>query len=70
MYPISFLSTLSPYNRKTSLFGPDMFICAKGVSTGVHNIAFLLLPDRFRAFDLVFFCQNAEKPIIELNYRL
>jgi hypothetical protein len=25
------------------------------VSTGVHNIAFSLSPDRFRAFDLVFF---------------
>lgn len=32
-----------------------MSICAKGVSTGVHNIAFSLSPDRFRAFDLVFF---------------
>jgi hypothetical protein len=30
-------------------------ICAKGVSTGVHNIAFSLSPDRFRAFDLFFF---------------
>jgi hypothetical protein len=25
------------------------------VSTGVHNIAFLLSPDRFHAFDLFFF---------------
>jgi hypothetical protein len=31
-----------------------MSICAKGVSRGVHNIAFLLSPDRFRAFDLFF----------------
>jgi hypothetical protein len=43
------------YSRKPSPFGPKMSICAKGVSTGVHNIAFLLLPDHFRAFDLFFF---------------
>src|SRR6266436_4971026 len=55
MCPIRFLSTLSPYSRKPSLFGPKMSICAKGVSRGVHNIAFLLSPDRFRAFDLFFF---------------
>jgi hypothetical protein len=29
-------------------------ICAKRVSRGAHNIAFLLSPDRFRAFDLFF----------------
>src|SRR6266478_1309772 len=40
MCPIRFLSTLSPYSRKPSLFGPKMSICAKGVSRGVHNIAF------------------------------
>jgi len=32
-----------------------MSIRAKGVSRGVHNIAFLLSPDHFHAFDLVFF---------------
>jgi hypothetical protein len=32
-----------------------MSVWAKGVSRGVHNIAFLLSPDRFRAFDLLFF---------------
>lgn len=42
------------YSRKPSPFGPNMSICAKGVSRGVHNIAFSLSPDRFRAFDLFF----------------
>lgn len=55
MCPIRFLSTLSPYSRKPSPFGPNMSVCAKGVSRGVHNIAFSLSPDRFRAFDLFFF---------------
>jgi hypothetical protein len=32
-----------------------MSVCAKGVGRGVHNIAFSLSPDRFRAFDLLFF---------------
>jgi hypothetical protein len=32
-----------------------MSICAKGVGKGVHNIAFSLSRDRFRAFDLFFF---------------
>jgi hypothetical protein len=32
-----------------------MSVCAKGVSRGVHNIAFSVSPDRFRAFDLLFF---------------
>jgi hypothetical protein len=41
-----------PYSRKPGLFGPNVSIFAKGVSKGVHNIAFLLLPDRFRAFHL------------------
>src|ERR1700755_1255501 len=54
MCPIRFLSTLSPYSRKPSPFGPNMSVCAKGVSRGVHNIAFLLSPDHFRAFDLFF----------------
>ena len=40
-----FLSALSPYSRKPGLFGPNVSICAKGVSRGVHNIAFLLFFD-------------------------
>lgn len=52
--PFRSLSTLPPYSRKPSPFGPRMSICAKGVSRGVHNIAFSLSPDRFRAFDLFF----------------
>jgi hypothetical protein len=32
-----------------------MSVCAKGVSRGVHNIAFSVSPDRFRAFDFVLF---------------
>ena len=55
MCPVRFLSTLLPYSRKPSPFGPNMSVCAKGVSRGVHNIAFLLSPDRFGAFDLFFF---------------
>src|SRR6266478_4300157 len=55
MCPIRFLSTLSPYSRKPSLFGPKMSICAKGVSRGVPNFAFLLWVDRFCAFGLFFF---------------
>ena len=43
-----------PYSRKPSPFGPNVSICAKGVSRGVHNIAFLLSPDLFRVFDLCF----------------
>jgi len=58
MCPIRFLSTLSPYSRKPSLFGPNMSICAKGVSRGVHNIAFLLSPDCFCTFDLCFVFEN------------
>lgn len=46
-WPFKFLSALSPYSRKPGLFGPDVSICAKGVSRGVHNIAFLLSPDDF-----------------------
>jgi hypothetical protein len=42
------------YSRKPGPQGQNMSICAKGVSRGVHNIAFLLSPDRFRAFDLFF----------------
>jgi len=49
------LSVLSPYSRKPGLFGPNVSIFAKGVSKGVHNIAFLLSPDCFRPFDLYFF---------------
>lgn len=49
------VSVLSPYSRKPGLFGPNVSIFAKGVSKGVHNIAFLLSPDRFRVFDLKFF---------------
>jgi hypothetical protein len=45
----------SPYDRKPSPFGATMSISAKGVSRGVHNIAFSLLRDHFRALDLVFF---------------
>jgi hypothetical protein len=52
--PSGSLSTLSPYSRKPSPFGPKMSIFAKGVSRGVHNIAFLLSPDRFCAFTLFF----------------
>jgi len=55
MCPIRFPSTLPPYSRKPSPFGANMSICAKRVSRGVHNIAFSLSPDRFRAFDLFFF---------------
>src|ERR1700733_10004476 len=55
MCPIRFLSTLPPYSRKPSPFGPNMSVCAKGVSRGVHNIAFSVSPDRFRAFDSFFF---------------
>jgi len=64
MCPIRFPSTLPPYSRKPSPFGANMSICAKRVSRGVHNIAFSLSPDRFRAFDLFFlgfladFCQT------------
>jgi hypothetical protein len=50
---VSSISPL-PYSRKPGLFGPNVSIFAKGVSRGVHNIAFLLSPDRFRAFDLYF----------------
>jgi hypothetical protein len=32
-----------------------MSIFAKGVSRGVHNIAFSLLPDHFHALDFDFF---------------
>ena len=46
------------YSRKPSPFGPNMSICAKGVSRGVHNIAFSLSPDRFRAFDLFLFAHS------------
>jgi hypothetical protein len=53
---LEFLSAPSPYSRKPGLFGPNVSICAKGVSRGVHNIAFLLSPDDFRANDLFFFC--------------
>ena len=59
--PSGSLSTLSPYSRKPSPFGPKMSICAKGVSRGVHNIAFLLSPDRFRAFTFVFFIAHIFK---------
>lgn len=69
--PSGSLSTLSPYSRKPSLFGPNMSICAKGVSRGVHNIAFLLSPDRFRAFDLfLFFCMaNKLEQVVDLYKR-
>ena len=40
-----------PYSRKPGLFGPNVSVSAKGVSRGIHNIAFLLSPDCFRAFD-------------------
>lgn len=53
-WPFKFLSVLSPYSRKPGLFGPNVSICAKGVSRGVHNIAFSLSPDNFRAIDLFF----------------
>ena len=46
--PFEFLSVPSPYSRKPGPFGPNVSICEKGVSTGVHNIAFLLWPDDFR----------------------
>jgi hypothetical protein len=49
------VSVLSPYSRKPGLFGANVSIFAKGVSKGVHNIAFSLWPDHFRAFDLKFF---------------
>ena len=52
------VSVLSPYSRKPGLFGPNVSVFAKGVSKGVHNIAFSLWPDRFRAFDLYFFRVN------------
>ena len=51
---VSSISPL-PYSRKPGLFGPHVSIFAKGVSRGVHNIAFLLSPDRFCTFDLYFF---------------
>lgn len=40
MCPFRFLSTLPPYSRKPSPFGPNLSVCTKGVSRGVHNIAF------------------------------
>ena len=57
------VSVLSPYSRKPGLFGPNVSIFAKGVSRGVHNIAFLLSPDRFCAFDLYFFSMMCTKSI-------
>ena len=53
--PFKSLSKPLPYGRKPAPYGPNVSICAKGVSRGVHNIAFLLSPDGFRAFNLVFF---------------
>jgi len=53
--PFRSLSALPPYSRKPLPYGPKVSICAKGVSRGVHNIAFSLSPDLFRAFDLFFF---------------
>ena len=50
----NFLSAPSPYSRKPGPFGANVSICAKGVSRGVHNIAFLVSPDDFRAYDLFF----------------
>jgi hypothetical protein len=52
--PFRSLSALPPYSRKPLPYGPKVSICAKGVSRGVHNIAFSLSPDLFRAFDLFF----------------
>ena len=69
---VRFLSTLSPYSRKPGPFGPNMSVCAKGVSRGVHNIAFSVSPDRFRAFDFVlfffFFCIGRGKPFLVTNH--
>ena len=45
----SYLASLFPIVGKVH---PLIFICAKGVSRGIHNIALLVLPDRFCAFDL------------------
>jgi hypothetical protein len=42
-------------------------ICAKGVSRGVHNIAFLLSPDDFRAIDLVFFTMKCSECLASKN---
>src|SRR6267142_370469 len=52
-------SAPSPYSRKPGPFGENVSICAKGVSRGIHNIAFLLSPDDFRADDLLFFFPRA-----------
>jgi hypothetical protein len=41
-----------------------MSVWAKGVSRGVHNIAFLLSPDRFRAFDLYFFWLGRRRAVL------
>src|SRR5580693_9293969 len=53
-YSGNFLSAPSPYSRKPGPFGANVSICAKGVSTGVHNIAFSLSPDCFCENDLLF----------------
>ena len=53
--PILFGVSPLPYSRKPGLVGPDVSIFPKGVSRGVHNIAFLLSPDHFCVFDFVFF---------------
>jgi hypothetical protein len=41
-----------PHRCKPELHGHIVFIWAKGVSRGVHNITFSVLPDLFRTFDL------------------
>jgi hypothetical protein len=41
-----------PHKCKPKLHGHIVSIWAKGVSRGVHNIAFSVSPDLFRIFDL------------------
>ncbi len=45
-----------------------MSVCAKGVSRGVHNIAFSVSPDRFRAFDLFFFSSEGQNFLMMSDY--